>query len=167
MAKIIEHNFNRKGGHPSRDLLTSSFGFYMQELQDMKLLLGEMVMRGRLFLEQEGMDPREFVLSETWLKDFLFTDLNGYEDGQRDYAELVYLNCAAEQVICVCQFAVPDGEGVAISYQIYSMDTGSQEDRRWKQFNFNTRTWVEEEEDCFDLSQVLYEYGLFQPKNKD
>ena len=144
MAKIIEHNFNRKGGHPSRDLLTSSFGFYMQELEDMKLLLGEMVLRGRLF-----------------------TDLNGYEDGQRDYAELVYLNCAAEQVICVCQFAVPDGEGVAISYQIYSMDTGSQEDRRWKQFNFNTRTWVEEEEDCFDLSQVLYEYGLFQPKNKD
>ena len=64
MAKIIEHNFNRKPGRARQDLLAGSFGICLQDLEERKALLGEMVMQARLFLEQEGMDPRAFILSE-------------------------------------------------------------------------------------------------------
>lgn len=162
MAKIIEHNFNRKPGHNRQDLLTGSFGIFMQEQDDRKALLGEMVMQARLFLEQEGMDPCEFILSEPYLREFLFPFHDpAEEEDPEEYTELVYLNCLRGRVIALCQFAFPDEEEVTISYQIYSMDLTEEEHESWKLYNFKTGGWLEDGPDCFDLEQVLDEYGRF------
>ena len=167
MAKIIEHNFRKKTGRAGRDLLAGSYGCFMQTSGDMRQLLGEMVMQARLFLEQEGMDPRDFILSETYMKEYLLTDLRDETARQDNYAELVYVNCMDQRTVAVCQFAVPDGDGLLISYQMYSLDTADNPDKRWKLYNFHSRCWMEDEDDCFDLKLLQYEYGLFQSQKKD
>ena len=170
MAKIIEHNFNRKVGQAGLDLLTRSFGFYMEEMEEKKILLGEMVMQARLFLEHEGMDPCDFILSESYLMDFLYTRLFGANE-EEGYAELVYLNCREDQTIALCQFAVPAEGEITISYQIFSRNCSGDECRHWKMYNFKSGDWMEEEEDCFDLEQVREEYDRFRnirsAENKD
>ncbi len=162
MAKIIEHNFKRKPGRARQDLLAGSFGICIQDLEDRKALLGEMVMQARLFLEQEGMDPREFILSEPYLREFLMPLYDPLEEeNPEDYTELVYLNCCGGRVIALCQFAFPEEEEAPITYQIYSMDLAAKENETWKLYNFKTGDWIEEDKDCFDLRQVVDEYGRF------
>lgn len=170
MAIIIEHNFSKRAGKAGRDLLTGSFSCFMQELEDKKALLGEMVMQARLFLEQEGMDPGAFVLSESYLREFLFTRLDDQENEQNRYAEIVYLSRQDDRIIALCQFAVPKEGEIMISYQIYSMDLTADGDSCWKLYNFQSGSWLEDEEDCFDVKQVLEEISHFAadgPQIKD
>ncbi|GEM_PF-4114371 len=162
MAKIIEHNFSRKRG---RDLLTASFGYYMQEIEDKKRLLGEMVMQARLFLSQEGMDPTGFVLSESYLREFFAMKYGNSDIPQNSYAEIVYIKHRNNSVVALCQFASPEEDGISISYQIYSLDNIHEGNRRWSLYNFKSRTWVEDEEDCFDLTQIFGEIDMFSDRN--
>ncbi len=161
MAKIIEHNFSKKARTPGEDLLTRSFSFYMKELEDKKALLGEMVMQARIFLSQEGMLPEEFVMSETYLRDFLFAPIGTNESEKDRYAEMVYLRGGDDIVTALCQFAVPGDGDIAISYQIYRLDHYTRGNMRWEVYNFQSGEWMEDEEDCFDLKDVLKEIRRF------
>ncbi len=156
MAKIIEHNFIN-GRQTGTDHLTGSFSSFMQELEDKKALLGEMVIQARLFLSAEGMNPSEFILSDSYLREFLCTSLE--EQGQ--YAEIVYLNVSKETITALCQFAVPEAGDFTLSYQIYSLDPDKEDSRRWRLYNFQTRDWIPDEEDCFDTKTLLGEYRRF------
>lgn len=176
MAKIIEHNFNRKAGQAGRDLLTASFSSFVQEMEDKKALLGEMVMQARIFLAQEGRKPGEYVLSESYLREFLVTRLEEEAGERPGYAELVYLNGKKGRITALCQFASQEEGRIMFSYQIYALDGAMEGNRRWKAFNFMTKEWFEDEEDCFDLPTVLHEIGMFAeggilpgpgPKTKD
>ena len=162
MAKIIEHNFSRRR---SRDLLASSFGYYMQEMEDKKKLLGEMVIQARLFLSQEGMEPSEFVLSESYLREYFAMRYGNSDIPQNSYAEIVYLKRQDDCVTALCQFASPEADGISISYQIYSLDKMREGNRRWSLYNFKSRTWVEDEEDCFDLTRILEEIETFSDRD--
>lgn len=160
MAKIIQHNFKGKGGYAGRDLLTSSFTFFVGEMEEKKAILGELVMQARLFLSREGMDPSGFILSESYVRDYLFTRLTP-EDGQDPYAEVVYLKYQDGKVTAVCQFASPEGDEIAISYQIYALERAAEGNRSWKVYNFQTRSWTQEGEDLFNLERIFHEISLF------
>ena len=161
MAKIIEYNFSRKAVHGGRDLLTGSFTCYMEELDEKKQLLGELVTEARLFIEQEGMNPGDFVLSESYLKDFLFTQLHEDQELPENYAELVYLKCTGGRITALCQFAVPKKDGIMVSYQICRLDLSSEGSRRWRVYDFGSGEWLEEEEDCFEAAWAQQEYERF------
>ncbi len=167
MAKIIEHNFSKETRNPREDLLTRSFSFYMKELEDKKALLGEMVMQARIFLAQEGMLPEEFVMSETYLRDFLFAPIGENESEKDRYAEMVYLKQQGDKVTALCQFAVPGDGDIAISYQIYRLDRIDQGNLLWQVYNFKSGNWMDDEEDCFDLKVVLREVERFSENKQE
>lgn len=154
MAKIIEHNFNKRR-EAGRDLLTGSFAGFMQEIEDKRALLGEMIIQARIFLSAEGMNPSEFILSEPYLREFFCAPLKE-EEGQ--YAEIVYLNVNGDRITALCQFAVPEEGDFTISYQIYSLDLNGGKNRRWKLYNFQTKDWIADDEDCFDTEELLGEF---------
>lgn len=156
MAKIIEHNFGKKKGWAGRDRLAGSFACFMDEMDEKKFLLGEMVMQARLFLEREGMAPGDFILSETYLREFWAMRME--EEGA--YAEIVYIRYREGQITAVCQFASQKTDDFEISYQIYSMDPRGG-NKRWKVYNFQSGEWLEDEEDCFDMNLLLRDISRF------
>ncbi len=159
MAKIISHDFSSRK-QPKNDLLTRSFAFSMQELEDKKSFLGEMILQARVFLAAQGLEPGAFILSDAYLREFLYTpfDADG-QDGR--YVEIVYLNLEERRITALCQFAVPEDGDFTISYQIYAREDVSTPGLKWKLFNFEDRSWVEDEEDCFDVLQLLDEFRRF------
>ncbi len=166
MAKIIKHDFNEKMRTPREDLLTSSFHFFMQGLEDKKALIGEMVMQARLFLAQEGMPPGEFVISETYLREVLHSPFPRMEGGEDNYDELVYLRQSGDCITALCQFAVPGEEGVTISYQIYRLESISTGKTRWNVYNFQSGEWMEDEDDCFNLKAIRHDIDRFYDMNR-
>ncbi len=161
MAKIIEHNFSEKSRMPQEDLLSTSFHFFMKGLEDKKTLIGEMVMQARIFLAQEGMPPGEFVVSETYLREILYSPFRRDEDTDDNYEEMVYLRRSGDDITALCQFASPEKGGYTISYQIYRLEQVSKGHGRWKVYNFQSKEWMEEEEDCFDKKSILQDLERF------
>ncbi len=162
MAKIIEHNFNEKIKSPKGDLLASSFNFFMKGLEDKKTLIGEMVMQARIFLAQEGMPPGEFVISETYLREVLYSPFMGNEGADDNYEEMVYLRRSEEGITALCQFASPEDGGYTISYQIYRLEELLIGNARWKVYNFQSKEWMDDEEDCFDKKSVMRDIDRFR-----
>lgn len=162
MAKIIEHNFKGKIRTPHEDLMTRSFQSYMKAVEDKKTLIGEMVMQARIFLAQEGMPPGEFIMSETYLTEVIQSSLMRSEGKEEGYDELVYLRRSDDSITALCQFAVPGEDGITISYQIYRLDQFTRGNIRWKVYNFHEGTWIDDEEDCFDLKTVLKDIDRFR-----
>jgi hypothetical protein len=163
MAKIIEHNFSEKK-NKKRDLLGDSLHFFLGEMEEKKELLTAMILQAREFLSMEGMNPSEFILSEPYLKEFLYTPWDGgFREGQ--YAEIVYLNMCSDTVTALCQFAVPEQGDYTISYQIYMRRLGESGSQRWKLYNFESKEWMEDEEDCFDMQVITQDLARFS--NKD
>ncbi len=161
MAKIIEHNFKGKIRTPREDLLTRSFHNYMKAVEDKKALIGEMVTQARIFLAQEGMPPGDFIMSETYLSEVIMSSLARRESKEDSYDELVYLRRSDDCITALCQFAVPEEDGITISYQIYRLEQFTKGNIRWKVYNFHEGNWIDDEEDCFDLKTVLKDIDRF------
>ncbi len=160
MAKIISHDFTRM---PERQtdrggisVFTRSFGYYAQQLEEKKRLLEEMAVEARIFIAHENMDPEEFVLSGSYVKDFLGVELDLDHPEQSAYAELVYHRITEDRITSVCEFAVPEKDGkLKVSFLVYSLNGYREGNRVWSLYNFEKKSWEEQDEDCFDLDLVL------------
>lgn len=162
MAKIISHDFSTASDHvqkePGVSLFTRSFGYYAQQLEEKKRLLEEMAAEARIFIAYEKMNPEEFTLSGSYVKDFLGVELDMEAPEQSPYAELVYHRMTDTRITSVCEFAVPEKDGkLKVSFLIYSLPGYREGNRVWTLYNFETKLWEEQDEDCFDLDTVLKE----------
>lgn len=162
MAKIISHDFGKavSGAErvPGIGVFTRSFGCFARQLEDKKRLLEEMAAEARIFIAHEKMDPEEFVLSASYVKDFLCTELNMDRPDESSYAELVYHRLTPDRITSVCEFAVPQRDGkLKVSFLIYALFGYSEGNRVWELYNFEDGCWEKQDEDCFDPDLVLSE----------
>jgi hypothetical protein len=164
MAKIISHDFSSLSERSVRQtgisLFTRSFGYYAQQLEEKKRLLDEMAAQARIFIACEKMDPEDFVLSGSYVRDFLCVEIDMEHPDHSSYAELVFHRMSEDRIISVCEFAVPEKDGkLEVSFLIYSLPGYREGNRTWCLYDFEHEEWVEQDEDCFDLGTVLEECG--------
>ena len=169
MAKIISHDFSnvpdRCEGAAGISLFTRSFGYFAQQLEEKKRLLEEMAAEARIFIASEKMNPDDFVLSGSYVQDFLCVELDMDHPDHSPYVELVYHRMTEESIISVCEFAVPDKDGkLNVSFLIYSLPGYREGNRTWSLYDFEHEEWEKQDEDCFDLDTVFKECGRhFEP----
>ncbi len=162
MAKIINHDFHgslsRSDSGADTSVFVDSYRYYARQLEEKRQLLEEMTAEARIFIAYEKMNPEEFVLSGSYVKDFLCVELDMEHPDSSPYAELVYHRLTEERITSVCEFAVPEKDGkLKVSFLIYSLPGYREGNRIWQLYNFENKSWEAQEEDCFDLRTVLDE----------